>query len=113
MLVRWKHVAGVSYETGPWTAALTQNYQKRYIDTAANFAPAGTPLRHVAAYQTFDVQGSYTGLKALKLTLGVKNVGNVDPPYTNNTSNFLGGYDVSYADVRGRFVYGSVTYAFK
>ena len=34
-------------------------------------------------------------------------------PYTNYApvaNNFIGGYDISYGDPRGRFVYGTVTY---
>ena len=44
--------------------------------------------------------------------LGVKNVGDKAPPYANNTSNFLGGYDVTYGGRRDRFVYGSLNYSF-
>ena len=113
VVLRWKHVASVTYETGPWNASLAQNYQKSYTDTAANRAPAGTPIRNVASYQTFDGQVVYSGFKSTKLTVGIKNLFDRDPPYTNNASNFLGGYDVSYADVRGRFGYITATYSFK
>jgi iron complex outermembrane receptor protein len=112
VILRWKHVATVTYETGPWSGTLAQNFQKGYVDVLGNFAPASTSPRMVTQYQTFDAQGSYTGFKNLRFTLGLKNLTNVEPPYTNNTSNFLGGYDSSYADVRGRFVYGSVNYRF-
>jgi iron complex outermembrane receptor protein len=43
----------------------------------------------------------------------VKNIFDKDPPYTNAGGQFAAGYDIAYADVRGRFVYGSVTYTFK
>jgi iron complex outermembrane receptor protein len=36
-----------------------------------------------------------------------------DPPYTNLTSNFLGGYDVSYGDPRGRYIYATASYSYK
>ncbi len=113
VVLRWKHVASATYETGPWNASLAQNYQKSYTDTAANRAPAGTPIRNVASYQTFDGQVVYSGFKSTKLTFGIKNLFDRNPPYTNNASNFLGGYDVSYADVRGRFGYITATYSFK
>jgi len=112
VIVRWKHMLGLSYDHGPWNGSITQNYQKGYNDVAGRFAPPGTPLRRVEPYQTFDVQGIYTGLKSLKFVLGVKNVTNTPPPYTNDASNFLGGYDVTYADPRGRYVYGSVTFTY-
>jgi iron complex outermembrane receptor protein len=38
--------------------------------------------------------------------------GNRAPPYINLTANFPGGYDVSYSDPRGRFVYVTAAYTF-
>ena len=113
VVLRWKHNAGVTWETGPFAATLLHNYQKAYKDALANLAPAGTPQRKVDAYQTVDLQLAYSGIKNTKLALGVKNLADRDPPYTNLTSNFLGGYDVSYADPRGRFFYLTATYAYK
>jgi len=113
VVLRWKHNASVTWETGPFGVTLLQNYQKAYNDALANLAPAGTPARRVDAYQTFDLQLTYGGIKNTKLALGLKNMFDRDPPYTNLTSNFLGGYDVSYADPRGRFLYASATYSFK
>ncbi|MGZ3181764.1 MAG: TonB-dependent receptor [Telluria sp.] len=113
VVLRWKHNASVDYQLGAWDASLAQNYQKAYTDVLANHAPAGSTPRKVDAYQTFDAQVTYTGIKDTRLTVGVKNLTDRDPPYTNLTSNFLGGYDVSYGDPRGRFFYVSATYRFK
>ena len=113
VVLRWKHNASVTWENGAYAATLMQNYQKRYTDALANLAPAGTPARKVKAYQTFDTQLAYSGFKNTKLALGVKNMFDRDPPYTNLTSNFLGGYDVSYADPRGRYIYVTATYTYK
>ena len=113
VVLRWKHTASATYEAGPWSGSFAQNYQKKYHDVPGNRAPAGTPAPIVDAYQTFDAQVSYSGFKSAKLVFGIKNLFDRDPPYTNNTSNFLGGYDVSYADIRGRFAYLTATYTFK
>ena len=113
VILRWKHNASVSWESGAWGVTLAENYQKAYTDIVGNREPAGTLPRMVEAYETFDAQVSYAGIKSVKLLLGVKNLTDKNPPYTNVTSNFLGGYDVSYADPRGRFVYASGIYKFK
>jgi iron complex outermembrane receptor protein len=113
VVLRWKHNASIAYEMGPFAASLSQNYQKGYTDVLANRAPAGSAPRKVEAYQTFDTQLSYNGFKSTKLAVGVKNLTDRDPPYTNLTSNFLGGYDVSYGDPRGRFVYVTASYTYK
>jgi iron complex outermembrane receptor protein len=113
VVLRWKHNASATWQMGSWETTLEQNYQKGYTDVAANRAPAGTPVRKVDPYDTFDLQVAYNGLRHMRLALGVKNLFDRDPPYTNLTSNFLGGYDVSYADPRGRFVYVNATYSWK
>ena len=113
VLVRWKHNASATYETGPYSASLSQNFQQSYEDVPSN----RTLVQHrVDAYQTFDGQVGYTGIKSLKLVAGVKNLANRAPPYANyaaNSGQFVGGYDISYADVRGRFAYLTATYSFK
>ncbi|MFZ6818394.1 TonB-dependent receptor [Undibacterium sp. Ji22W] len=113
VVLRWKHNASLSYEIGKFAASLSQNYQKSYTDVRGNRAPVDSPLRKVDAYQTFDAQFAYNGLSNTKLSLGIKNLTDKIPPYTNLTSNFLGGYDVSYGDPRGRFVYLTAAYSFK
>ena len=113
VVLRWKHNASVTWENGPYAVSLLQNYQKGYTDVVGNLAPAGSMPPKVDAYQTFDLQLAYAGIRNTRLTLGVKNMFDRDPPYTNLTSNFLGGYDVSYADPRGRFIYASATYTYK
>jgi iron complex outermembrane receptor protein len=113
VVLRWKHNASVTWENGPYAATLLQNYQKGYTDVLANQVPTGSAHRKVDAYQTFDLQLAYSGIRNTKLALGVKNLLDRDPPYTNLTSNFLGGYDVSYADPRGRFIYVTATYSYK
>jgi iron complex outermembrane receptor protein len=109
-LPRWKHTASATYTTGPWVATLYQYYQKSYVDQPANVVP--TP-RKVASYETFDGQLEFNGFRHLQLALGVKNIFDRDPPYTNFAGQFAAGYDVSYADVRGRFVYGTARWTFK
>ena len=108
--VRWKHTASATYTNGPWVATVYQYYQKSYVDQQANVIP--TP-RRVGSYELFDGQLEFNGIRNMNLALGVKNIFDRDPPYTNTAGQFAAGYDVSYADVRGRFVYGSVRWKFK
>lgn len=113
VVLRWKHNASLAYEMGPLSASLSQNYQKGYVDVLGSRVAAGSVPRKVEAYQTFDVQATYSGIKSTKLTVGIKNLTDRDPPYTNLASNFLGGYDVSYGDPRGRFIYVTAGYTFR
>jgi iron complex outermembrane receptor protein len=108
---RWRHVAQVLYTNGPWDAVFQQNFQKNYLDQNNNIAPV-VP-RDVGSYETYDTQVAYSGIKSLRLALGVRNIFDRDPPYTNAGGQFVAGYDVTYADVRGRFVYGTATWRFR
>jgi iron complex outermembrane receptor protein len=110
VLSRWRYTSSVIYETGPFAFSVTQNYQKGYNDVPSSITQVP---RDVAAYQTFDLQAAYSGLKSFRFTLGAKNVFNQDPPYANyaaSANNFIGGYDLSYGDPRGRYLYTSVSY---
>ena len=115
---RWHHYLSVGWNKGPWEAVVAQNYQLGYEDIPGSFEDPSDPAfkpRRVGAYETWDLQGSYSGFQNLKLTLGIRNILNRDPPYTNagGQNFFQAGYDPGYADPRGQFFYGSVTYTFK
>ncbi|HUL56073.1 MAG TPA: TonB-dependent receptor [Usitatibacter sp.] len=110
IIPKWRHVASITYDRGPWEASLAQNFQDSYHDVNSNIT--ATP-RTVGVYETWDVQARYLGLKNWQFTLGAKNVTDRDPPYTNEGGQFAAGYDIAYSDVRGRFVYGQVKYTFK
>jgi len=95
-----------------FNVSLTGNFQKRYHDSAGNITGA---RRYVSAYETLDAQASYIGLKNFTFTLGGRNILNKNPPYANyaaSANNFIGGYDVSYGDPLGSFIYGRVVYSF-
>jgi iron complex outermembrane receptor protein len=113
VILRWRNTSGLTWDNGPYSVTLSRNYQNRYQDDLRNLG-ASSPIqaRFVEAYTTFDLQGSYTGFKSIKLTGGIKNLLDKDPPYTNYGAGFVGSYDLSYTDVRGRFAYVSATYTF-
>jgi iron complex outermembrane receptor protein len=113
VISRWRHSLALVYDVGNWDASVTQHFQKRYHDSAASVTGAN---RDVGAYETYDGQLSYHLTHAWTLTAGVINIGDKAPPYANYASsanNFVGGYDLSYADPRGRFVYGRVGFQFR
>ena len=127
MIFRWKHALTVNWNYADYGLALTQNYQSSYKDAppaiidcdpadyTAPDAPPGvcSTGRHVSSFATYDLQGEYSGVKNLAFRLGLKNVFNRQPPtVTTNGTYFQTGYDPTYYDPHGRFVYGSVTYKF-
>jgi iron complex outermembrane recepter protein len=118
VIPRWHHYLTVDWAMGRWDVFVAQNFQSHYTDILGTLEDNTVPNfieRTVGAYQTFDIQAAYTGIEHLRLAVGVKNVLNTDPPYTNagGQNVFQAGYDPGYADPRGRFIHGTVTYSFK
>lgn len=110
VIVRWRHTLTIGYTTPSWELSVTQQYQEPYLDTPSTITQVP---RHVSAYDTINAQASYTGLRRFDFTLGVINLFNQNPPYANYASianNFVGGYDLTYGDPRGRYVYATVRY---
>ena len=111
---RFRATGTLEYERASlFNVSLTPNFQKRYHDAASNFTGVN---RFVSAYETLDAQASFLGLKNFVFTLGGRNILNKNPPYANyaaTANNFIGGYDVSYGDPAGSFIYGRVVYSFR
>jgi iron complex outermembrane receptor protein len=104
---RWRHYLALDWERGPWTSTLAQTFQLGYTD--AHPLPDDT-LRRVGSYSVWDAQVGFSGVRNLKVTVGVKNLFDRDPPFSNGG---LHGYDPAYADPRGRTYYARLTYAFE
>ncbi len=112
VVLRWRHTLSTTVEKGDFSATLAQNFQNSYYDTRTALQAATVPLRSVGTYETYDLQAAYTGFKSLRLVAGIKNLLDRDPPYANSGAGFIGSYDLSYSDVRGRFIYTNLTYSF-
>ncbi|MEO7206159.1 MAG: TonB-dependent receptor [Steroidobacteraceae bacterium] len=115
VISRWRHSLSLVYDIGSWDASLTQHFQKGYHDANGNILGVNA-MRNVGVYDTLDGQLSYHLTSAWTFTAGVINIGDAAPPYANYASsanNFVGGYDLSYGDPRGRFVYGRVGFQFR
>jgi iron complex outermembrane recepter protein len=115
VISRWRHSLSLVYDIGNWDASVTQHFQKGYHDSNGNILGVNA-MRKVGVYDTVDGQLSYHLNKAWTLTGGVINIGDAAPPYANyaaSANNFVGGYDLSYGDPRGRFIYGRVAYQFR
>jgi iron complex outermembrane receptor protein len=112
---RWKHHATLNWEYGPWGTTLAQTYQSSYADFNADRQghPLTVPPRSVGSYEVWDLQGRYGGLRNTTIALGVKNLMDRAPPFSNQPVTRQVGYDPKYADPRGRTYYVRLTYAFK
>jgi len=104
--LRWKHNAFLSWRNDDWNFTLTQIYRSGY----RNFALPGSAARpeynpRVNPYMIYNFSVSYTGLPHTRLTAGVRNVFDRDPPFAITYDSNLGGggaWEPRVADPRGR-----------
>ena len=106
---RWRHSLSLDWESGPFSATLSNSYLQGYDDQHI----IGKPDRKVAAYSLWNLSGGWDVTKALTLRAGVQNLANTAPPFSQQAWFFISGYDPSYTDSRGRFIYASVKYTFR
>ena len=118
--LRWKHSLTGTYTRGDWTTSLTQLYRSGYVDNVlpgvanGSIVPSGwTP--DVAAYVLYNASVTYTGIKNLNLTAGIKNLLNTDPPFSAAYDGNLGvgsSWEPRVADPRGRSLTLLASYKF-
>jgi len=116
VIQRWRHRLSVDWDFGPFGATLGNTFLSSYDDqnTAYNQnTNALLPARRVNSYSLWDVQGSWKVSKDLRVRVGIQNLFDRVPPFSNQNYYFLAGYDPTYTDPRGRTGYASLIYAFK
>ena len=113
----WQHTLSFDWTLGSWNVALENVFTKGWQESAA---VVNTNLGVDAPYNVKDTSRwnlavSYRGFKNLRMTLGARNAFDQDPPFVASSSygSHAAGFAGSFADPRGRFIYGTVTYQFK
>ena len=105
---RYRGVHTAVWTTGPWETVFVYNLIGSYQQL--NQPIPGVTLK-VDKWHTFDLQGSFTGIRNLRLTAGVRNLLDEEPPFYNGESS--GGYDTFTHSLVGRFYYARATFTFR
>ena len=111
----WRLNASVGYRTGPWQGTLSVNYRDSYEDEDRTSYTVNQPVtRQIDSYTTYNLVGTYSGIKNLTITGSVLNLFDKDPPFTwHNVDAVIGaGWDPRIADPRGRTYSLAATYKF-
>ncbi len=104
-IFRWQHNAGVNWSKGSWSAGLALHHKSGYLDL--------DPSNKVSSYATADAWVTYSPTKALTLLLGVRNLTDAEPPFSNQDTLFQsGGWDSRFSDPVGRTYYVRGSYKF-
>ncbi len=118
--LRWKHSLTGTYTRGAWTTSLTQLYRSGYVDAVlpgiANGSIVPTDWTpNVSAYILYNASVTYSGIKNLSLTAGIKNLLNTDPPFSAAYDSNTGAgssWEPRVADPRGRSLTLLASYKF-
>ena len=116
LYLRNKLTASFTWATGHWSNTLSGNYKSGYRDerfpSGVTPPPGARPL--VDSYSTIDLFTTYKGLRNTTITVGVRNLFDLDPPFTrHNVDNVVGaGWDPRVADPAGRALAASIKYEF-
>jgi iron complex outermembrane recepter protein len=103
-IFRWQHAASAIWNVGNWTFGGVIKNKSGYIDQ--------DPSNKVSPYTTADAYVNWAATKGLSLTLGVRNLTDRDPPYSNQGEVFQANYDPRFADPTGRTFYFRAGYQF-
>jgi iron complex outermembrane receptor protein len=104
--LKWKHNAFLNFNTGQWNFNLSQIFRNGYRNFALP-ASATRPLYNarVDNYVTYNASIGFTPMKDLRLTAGVKNLFDTDPPFAityDSNSGAGSSWEPRVADPRGR-----------
>ena len=118
--LRWKHTAYVNYAMGDWSTFVSQTYRAGYTNQELPGVTSGLVnppdlQKKVDNYTTYNLAVTWTGIKNLSITGGVKNLFNTDPPFAvTYDSNFGSGssWEPRVTDPRGRAFTLRVEYRF-
>lgn len=117
----WRHTASVGFRTEDWSYSLSQLFRSSYTD---NFTYPGLVSgavqppafrARVPAYILYNASVTWRGIEGLRVTGGVRNLLNTDPPFTLNYDSGGGSgssWEPRVADPRGRSFTISVEYEF-
>ncbi|WP_084452595.1 TonB-dependent receptor [Roseateles chitosanitabidus] len=114
VMFRWKHHLSASWSRGAWGGRLAVRHQSGYRDQNDAATVVGGPSFYgdVKPYTLVDLSGSYQFGKATSVTLGVRNLFDTDPPFSNQSSRSQRGFDSRYTDATGRAVFVRVSAGF-
>ena len=116
VIQRWRHRLSFGWDLGPVGLTLANSYSSGYTDQNTTYDPVTDtllPSHKVKPYSLWDLTGSWSVSKDLKLRAGVLNLLNTAPPFSNQAYYFLAGYDPTYTDPRGRSYYAALQYKFR
>ncbi|MCA3255294.1 MAG: TonB-dependent receptor, partial [Alphaproteobacteria bacterium] len=114
--LKWKHNAFVAYQKNDWNFTLSQIFRNGYRNQALPGSAARPQFNaNVDNYVIYNASITYTGIEGVRLTAGVRNLFDTDPPFAITYDSNTGAgssWEPRVADPRGRSFTASVEVKF-
>jgi iron complex outermembrane recepter protein len=109
-VIRYQHFATVDWTYSIFGAGISNHFTDHYTD---EYTDASGQLRQVASYSIWNGYASVKPIPPLTLVLGIKNIADTQPPFSNQTaSNFQTGFNPALSDPIGRTFYVNAKFTF-
>ena len=108
-VIRWQDLLTLDWTYEKTGAGLSNHYLSKYQDYAVDASGANID---VGSYSTWNGYVSYKPIKGVRLVAGINNLFNTNPPFSNQTQNWQGGYNPVFSSPLGRTFYLRATYEF-
>jgi iron complex outermembrane receptor protein len=112
---RWQHNLRVDWASpgDMFGGGLSNRFYSKYTDEYGTGPTQTGPIRTVGSYSLWDAYASYKPATQLTVLVGIKNLFNTSPPFTNAEQlNFAAGYNALNADPLLRNFYINLKYKF-
>jgi iron complex outermembrane recepter protein len=108
-VIRWQHELTLNWAYQNWGVGLDNHFIEHYHD----FAPdAAGNLITVGNYSIWNGHVTFRPVPAVKLLVGINNLFDTDPPFSNQERNWQAGYNPVFSSPVGRAFYVRITYDF-
>jgi len=115
-VLRYQQTMRLNWDIGSWKTSLGNRLATGYRDQNTQAAPFNVSQFNqniVRGYSLWDASVSYSGIKGLTLGVGVQNLLDTDPPFTNQSARFQArAYDDRFHSPLGRTYRVSARYEF-
>ena len=111
----WRAKSSLNWRFNGWGAGVSLNYVSEFVDTSTSATVDDEKVfLPIDSFTTVDVYGSYkvsndTLLDGSYIRIGVRNIGDEEPPVADN---YWHGYSGDYHSNRGRYLYMNLSKTF-
>jgi iron complex outermembrane recepter protein len=108
-VIRYQQELMIDWALAQWGAGINNHFLEHYTDYLPD---AAGNLLTVGNYSIWNGYVSYKPIPALKLLVGINNLADTNPPFSNQTQNWQSGYNPIFSSPLGRTFYGRITFNF-